>query len=541
MNDTNVARFLDQQVRDNPESAALKIPTRKKNLLSYRTYSFRELDQLVAWRRNTLQGQGIRTGTRTLLLVKPGLDLIVTVFAMFKEGAIPIVIDPGMGLRGFLQCVRHTQPEALVGIPAGQIVSRVFWPSFRSVKHRLWVRGKDLSQAPANPVTSQPAVPRKSGDQAAILFTSGSTGPAKGVTYTHGMFDAQVRLIRDTWEIQPGEIDLPMLPVFALFNPALGMTTVVPEINPSRPATVDPAKIIEAVEQNGVTNSFGSPVLWKIITAYAEKHNLRLTGPRRILMAGAPVPASLHEKVRERIPGAQTFTPYGATEALLVSSISGEEILQRARTATREGKGTCVGKPVEGLEVRVIDFVDGPLSGEQQTRTLPSGEIGEIIVRGPVVTETYDQLPEATAKGKIPSPQGVWHRMGDMGYFDREGLLWFCGRAAERVLTAEGPLYTDCVEGIFQDFPGLNRVALIGLGPAGEQTPTLIAEPEVWPRDETTRESLREKLRQKAIENPLSAKVKKFFLHRKFPVDVRHNAKIHRLTLKKIFEAKSGT
>ncbi|MCH8475583.1 MAG: AMP-binding protein [Opitutales bacterium] len=535
MTNTNVARFLDQQVKNNPDAPALKIPRRNKKALHYQTYSFRELDNLVGLRRKALQEQGIRTGTRTLLLVKPGLDLIVTVFALFKEGAIPIVIDPGMGLRGFLRCVRHTRPEALVAIPLGQIVSRVFWRNFDSVQHRLWIRrGALAGNTPDRP--SEPAVLRENKDIAAILFTSGSTGPAKGVTYTHGMFDAQVRLIRDTWEIQPGEVDLPMLPVFALFNPALGMTTVIPEINPSRPATVDPAKIIQALEQESITNSFGSPVLWKIITSYAEEKGLHLPGPRRILMAGAPVPASLHAKVQKHIPGARTFTPYGATEALPVSSISGEEVLLKTSALTRQGKGTCVGRPVKGMEVRVIDWAEGPRKQVRSEDFLPPGTIGEIIVRGPVVTETYDQLPEATAKAKIPSDQGIWHRMGDMGYFDEEGLLWFCGRAAEQVLTSSGPLFTECVEGLFQDFPGVNRVALIGLGPAGNQTPALVAEPEIWPRKRRDQETLLQSLQKRARANSLSAQLEKFFLKRKFPVDVRHNAKIHRLTLKKYFD-----
>ncbi|MCC5789220.1 MAG: AMP-binding protein [Opitutales bacterium] len=538
MTNTNVARFLDQQVKENPEAPALKIPRRNKDTLTYETYSFGELDNLVGLRRKALQEQGIRTGTRTLLLVKPGLDLIVTVFALFKEGAIPIVIDPGMGLRGFLRCVRHTRPEALVAIPVGQMISWVFWGSFDSVKNRLWIRRGALSVKIAER-SSEPAVSRDKNAEAAILFTSGSTGPAKGVTYTHGMFDAQVRLIRETWEIQPGEVDLPMLPVFALFNPALGMTTIIPEINPSRPATVNPAKIVEALENDRITNSFGSPVLWKIITSYAKKKGLRLPGPRRILMAGAPVPASLHAKVQKYIPGAQTFTPYGATEALPVSSISGEEVLQITSALTRQGKGTCVGRPVKGMEVQIIEWNEAPRKQVSSQDFLSTGKIGEIIVRGPVVTETYDNLPEATAKAKIPSDQGIWHRMGDMGYFDDEGLLWFCGRAAEQVLTSSGPVFTDCVEGLFQDFPGVNRVALIGLGPAGEQVPALVAEPEIWPRKRKEKEALFEALQKRAGKNPLSAKLERFFLKRKFPVDVRHNAKIHRLTLKKHFDRRT--
>ncbi|MBE2214821.1 MAG: AMP-binding protein, partial [Opitutaceae bacterium] len=372
---------------------------------------------------------------------------------------------------------------------------------------------------------------------AAVLFTSGSTGAPKGVCYAHGMFEAQVRLIRDAYGIQPGEVDLPMLPVFALFNPALGMTTVVPEMNPSRPAAVDPAKIVQAIRQCGVTNSFGSPVLWRKITDHCLHERITLPGLRRVLSAGAPVPPALMADFRKIAPRAAMHSPYGATEALPLSTISDREVLEFAAPLTARGHGTCVGRPIPGVEVRIIAITDEPISSMAAARELPRGEIGEIIVRSASVTLTYDLLPDATAAAKIPDTPLAWHRMGDTGYLDADGRLWFCGRKAERVETATGPCFTDRCEPVFNQHPRVARTALIGLGPRGRQEPALIIEPTpgAWPRGAAARAAFAAELRALGRAGETTREIRRFFFHKRFPVDVRHNAKIHRLTLTRLF------
>jgi len=368
---------------------------------------------------------------------------------------------------------------------------------------------------------------RASTDLAAILFTSGSTGAPKGVCYEHGMFAAQVRLIRETYSIEPGEIDLPMLPVFALFNPALGMTTVVPEIDPSRPARVDPAKIVQAIQQERVTNSFGSPTLWGKIADHCVAQAITLPSLRRVLCAGAPVPSFLWEKSRRFLTNGKLHSPYGATEALPVSSVSVDEI------QTFSINGAAIGKPVPGIDVKIIALSDKVITSLAAAHELPADEIGEVIVRGPVVTKTYDTLPDATAGAKITDASGnIWHRMGDCGYLDPENRLWFCGRKAERIETASATFFTEPCEQVFRPQPGVARCALIGLGPRGSQIPALVVQPT---RKLSTAEkhALAAELRDRAKAQPHTSAITQFFFHPDFPVDVRHNAKIHRLTLAK--------
>ena len=531
-----------------PTRAALKIPRGRTRAgdIDYLSLSFAELDVEVSAWKVRLAAAGIARGDRTLLLVRQGLPLIASAFALFRLGAVPVVIDPGMGLKNFLACVARSRPTALVGIPFAQILSRLFRPFFRTVRTRVTASGSltarrssgsEIVNLKSEIVNSSPS------ELAAVLFTSGSTGAPKGVCYEHGMFAAQVRLIRETYAIEPGEIDLPLLPIFALFNPALGMTTIVPEIDPRRPAEVDPAKIVQAIRQENVTNSFGSPTLWRKIGEHCVAEKITLPTLRRVLCAGAPVPAALWKSSSAFLPHGQLHSPYGATEALPVASVSSREI---DPTTTR---GACVGRPISGIDVRIIAVIDGPVATLADTRELPRGEIGEMIVRGPVVTQSYDALPAATAAAKIsdtsvaqlpvaqPSalnPQlggtgAVWHRMGDCGYLDADGCLWFVGRKVERVETQQGALHTEPCEQVFRCHPRVTRCALVGLGERGRQRPALIVEAVV--KDSAAARVFARELRGLALEHAHTTPVKLFYFHPKFPVDVRHNAKIHRLTL----------
>ena len=544
----NVARFLPEMARRSPESCAVKAPEGREpgGVIRYRECSFAELDGDTDAAARLLVSRGVERGTRALLMVKPGLDLIRICFALFKIGAVPVIIDPGMGYRNFLRCVRRSEPQALIAIREAHWLSRLFFPAFRSIRARVtvgsgsFVRALDSWRAKHADGEPFPVAATGADELAAILFTSGSTGPPKGVCYEHGMFEEQVRLIREAYGIEVGEVDLPMLPIFALFNPALGMTTVVPEMNPSRPAAVDPEKIVRAIRQCGVTNSFGSPVLWEKIGRYCEERGIVLPSLRRVLMAGAPVSPALIRRYQKILPNGAVHTPYGATEAMPVSSIGGNEILEHTSTLTEKGRGVCVGRALPGVDIKIIRIDDGPIENFEPGLECATGTVGEIIVKGPVVTRYYDKLKEATLLAKINDAGGeVRHRMGDLGYFDEEGRLWFCGRKVERVRTPSGELYTDCCEAVFNQHPDVFRSALIGLGPRDNQKPAIVIEPEKgkYPRGAARRKKFITELLALGSKHPHTEEIKTIYFHRSFPVDVRHNAKIHRLTLAKHFNS----
>jgi acyl-CoA synthetase (AMP-forming)/AMP-acid ligase II len=363
-------------------------------------------------------------------------------------------------------------------------------------------------------------------DTAAILFTSGSTGVAKGVVYRHAHFLAQVEMIRQTYGIEPGEVDLPTFPLFALFDPALGMTTVVPQMDFTRPANVDPAMLTELVNDWKVTNLFGSPAALNSVARYSAKHPVRWPTVRRVLSAGAPMPVSTLDGMAAILqPDAQVFTPYGATECLPVTSIGSRELAD-TREATNSGAGVCVGRVVAPNDVRIIAITDDPITDWSGVRELPGGEVGEVTVHGPTTTDEYFGRPEATRNAKIVRDGRIVHRMGDTGYLDAEGRLWFCGRKGQRVIVGDRVMHTSAIEAIFNTHPAVFRTALVGVTRGGVTTPVLCVE-----REKSVGISDAELFAQLlALGNAHESTrgIETFLVHRAFPVDVRHNAKIGR-------------
>ncbi|MEL6187842.1 MAG: fatty acid CoA ligase family protein, partial [Myxococcota bacterium] len=467
--------------------------------------------------------------------VRPSLEFIPLVFSVFKVGAIPVLIDPGMGRKAFLSCLERMAPRVLIAVPLVHAVRGLFRAAFRSVEVGVTAGGttgwwggvtlEGLRIASDEPFES---LHTARDDQAAILFTSGSTGPAKGVVYTHGIFDAQARFIQEMYGIEAGEVDLACFPLFGLFSMALGMTVVIPELDPTKPAKADPAKLVHAIQSQACTSAFGSPAIWKNVARHCQRVGTRLPTLRRILMAGAPVPARLHEAFSGILSeGAEVHTPFGATESLPVASIGSREVLRETAARTREGAGTCVGRPAPDMSIRIIAIDDAPIERWSQVRELPAGEIGEICVRGPVVTPRYEAEPEHTRAAKIvevdaDGSEHVVHRMGDVGYLDPQGRLWFCGRKRHRVETSTGTLYPVPCEAIFDEHPDVFKTALVGV----EGEPRIIVQLE--PDAKKAPSKVAVELLELGSAHPHTRDIRKVHFHPSFPVDVRHNAKIHR-------------
>jgi acyl-coenzyme A synthetase/AMP-(fatty) acid ligase len=478
-------------------------------------------------------------GDHVLLLVHPGVDLIAVVFALLKMGAVPVVIDPGMGRKAFLKCVGETEPVAMIGVPSAHLLRKIMPKAFRLIKYSVIVGGPafladtTLKRIKSNRSQPYKIAPTTSQNKAAIAFTSGSTGIPKGVVYHHGMFKAQIELLRDEIRIQPGEVDLALLYIFAFFNPALGVTTIFPDMDPTKSAEINPAYVVESVKKYGVTNAFGSPTIWKRVAPYCADNNIKLSSLKRVIMAGAPVPPELIHSMYANVlaPGAVVITPYGATEAMPLTFIDGQEILDETAKLTAQGKGMCVGKPLPGIILRVITATDDPVTHWNEEQVLKAGEIGEIVVKGPMVTRTYVNRPEQTALAKIADGNNVWHRMGDVGYFDTQGRLWFCGRKKHRVFTSEGILYPVQCETIFNTHPIVFRSAVVGVGPRGNQRPILVVEckDNMYPASLLDQQRTIMELLALGAEYTHTRPIQDIvFYSESFPTDVRHNVKIQR-------------
>ena len=532
----NIASRLTRTAKAIPYHRAVVVPTGRtpRGQITYAHLTFRQLDKESDCLAHGLNRIGIGEGTRTILMVRPCLEFFALIFALFKAGAIPVVVDPGMGVRRMAACYRQTKPQAFIGIPLAHVVRLLLPRFFRDIKTKVTL-GKRYCWGGTtyNHICSRPWTPytaaRTHRDQtAAILFTTGSTGPAKGVVYTHGNFDAQIRRIQSHFDITAGEIDLPTFPLFALFDPALGMTAVIPEMNPTCPAKVDPHNIIRPIIDHGVTNMFASPALLNRVGAYGKDKKIKLPSLKRVVSAGAPVaPANIEQFSAMLRPKAQIHTPYGATEAVPVLSIASDEILGEIRTHSEKGYGICVGRPIDDILVEIITISDDPIAEWSDSLVVKDGEIGEITVKGDLVTQYYFNAPEADALAKIDAGDALWHRMGDLGWRDHKGRIWFCGRKSQRVITTAGTLYTIPCEAIFNNHPHIYRSALVGVGATPDQTPVICIElmPEAASVD---REGLKRELLQLASKGPSTQSIKTILFHDDFPVDIRHNAKIFR-------------
>ena len=532
----NIASALIQQAEQQGQNVAIHYPVGKRGShITYESVTYSALNQLSDEYAHGLIEYGIGRGIRSALMLTPGLDFFAMFFALFKAGAVPVLIDPGIGIKPLKSCLAEAQPEAFIGVTKAQIARGLLgW----APGAKLVTSGPKLGWGGLNTKQLRKLGQKSSGtvladtqpdEMAALLFTSGSTGIPKGVVYQHRHFIAQVAMLQSAFDIRPGEVDLPTFPPFALFDPAMGMTTVVPMMDPTRPAKADPRLLIQTIERFGVTNIFGSPALLNVLGRYTETHCIALPTVRRVISAGAAMPLATIRRMQKTLPAdAEVYTPYGATECLPVASVSGTELNARVEKLTAIGEGTCVGRPVAPNRVKIIAVNDNVVEFFEDCVELPPGIVGEIVVNGPTSTDSYWQRPEQTALAKITDAQGrTWHRMGDVGYFDTEGRLWYCGRKSQRVVTEHECLYADQVEAIFNVHPEVARTALVGIGDAGHQTPVLCVEPLEKP-DAARRHRIEHDLLQLGQSHAVSRPVQQILFHKSFPVDIRHNAKIGR-------------
>ena len=521
--------------------------------ITYRRLSYLELDRLSDQLALDLIKQGIGRGCRTVLMVPPSLEFFALTFALFKAGAISVFVDPGMGIKNIGRCLADAEPHAFIGIPKAHLARALMGWAGASLKYQIavgagaglcrWL-GRDIqawgpsrfaaalhTQIETSPPEVETSISLTTEqDVAAILFTSGSTGVPKGAVYTHGNFSAQIEMLRDTFAIQPGEIDLCTFPLFALFAPALGMTAIVPRMNFTRPARVNPIEVSGPILQENVANLFGSPALLNCVGRFYDNASVQWPTLRRILSAGAPVSAEIIARFAKHLaPGVQIFTPYGATESLPVAVIGSDEILAETRYLTEQGHGTCVGRPVRGMDVSIIGITDAPIDTWQDSLALPPGQIGEIVVNGLNVTQEYFRKPELTALAKIRDPRTERrrHRMGDVGYFDTHGRLWFCGRKSHRVVARDRIYFTEPVEGIFNAHPAVFRTALVGVLRDESNLPVLCVEREPAYRRGST-DQLTTELLSLGAKYEITRPIKTILYHDSFPVDIRHNSKIFR-------------
>ncbi|MEV6217979.1 fatty acid CoA ligase family protein [Nocardia sp. NPDC051833] len=518
-----------------PDRAAVIYPDGQTaaGLPDYRRITYQELDLWSDAIAEQLLGSGVGSGTRTIVLVLPSAELYAILFALLKIGAVPVVIDPGMGVRRMVHCLRAVEAEAFIGIPPAHALRVLFPRSFRRVRTTLTVgrrwfwRGPTLrawGRTPSGPLPERVAAAPE--DVLIIGFTTGSTGPAKAVELTHGNLAAMVEQVHAARGGTPPGTSLITLPLVGVLDLLLGARCVLPPLIPSKVGSTDPAHVVDAIDRFDVRTMFASPALLIPLLEHLRAHPAELSTLSSVFSGGAPVPDWCVAGLREVLsPDAEIYAGYGSTEALPMSTIESRELLDGLVERAHQGDGTCIGRAADRVEVRLLAITDDPVTDwDEAVRPAGPRAVGEIVVTGPNVSTRYYWPAAANAAGKIADGDRTWHRTGDLGWIDEQDRIWFCGRKSQRVETARGPMFTVQVEQVFNVVPGVARTALVGLGARGIQRPVLCVElePGADPAAALTR------LRTRAVEFEITAPVTEFLVHPGFPVDIRHNAKIGR-------------
>ncbi len=437
----NLCRHLVDAAKNTPKALAVAVQKKKLNKLTYQEINFYSLNQRSDHIAFALNQYGLKSGDKAVLMVTPSIDFFALTFALFKAGIVPILVDPGMGTKNLKQCFSEAQPDIFIGIPKAHIARRLFGWGKASIKHNITVAGSSLwggsslkrllrkcnNDQPYQMVKLDPQ------QMAAILFTSGSTGTPKGVVYSHEMFEAQINVLKNDYAIQNGERDLATFPLFSLFGPALGMASIVPDMDASKPITADPNNIFAAIEKYQCSNLFANPALIELLGQAGVAQSLKLSSLKRVISAGAPATLPSIKRFTKLLNnGVELLNSYGATESLPISKITSSALLL-TENITDTGGGICVGLAVEGIEISIIKITTQIIEKWDDKLALPAYQIGEIVVKGPQVSLSYYRRSQATVAGKIDDGNTGRHRMGDLGYLDEHGKLWFCGRKAHSV------------------------------------------------------------------------------------------------------------
>lgn len=545
--DEHVVRHLRARVARTPDRAALISPERREGPwpIPFHEHSYAEVDRRSDALAHGFADIGITRGMKTILMLRTSDELFLVLLALLKVGAVPVVLDPGMGFSRMLRCYRSVAADAFIGIPLSHLIRRARPAFFSSVRitvsdgglaeHRL----RDLYREGRGPF---PLPETRRDDLLMIIFTTGSTGPAKGVEYTHGMLDALVAQVESAYPVEDGERGLVTLSLFALVDLFTGCTAVLAPMDPTRPAHVDPDIILGTIERFGVRHMFASPALLRRIAPALRARGAPLPTLRTVVCGGADAPLSLLREIRDAlVEDPVVHTTYGSTEALPIATIDLRELEDGCDERTRDGQGVCVGRPIEGMEIRIVRITDEPLPTWDPSLVEAAGTPGEITLSGPVVSKRYHRDPANDAQHKIREGERVWHRTGDVGTLDDRGRVWLAGRKTQTVTTPEGPRFTMMCESVLNAHESVQRTALVGVGPKGQQlpivcvelTPTAAASMAALSNDDRAREreALFRALATLADAHTCTRGLRRFILHPDFPVDVRHNAKIDREAL----------
>ena len=489
--------------------------------------SFADLDRDVSRVAAGLSDLGVARGSRVALLIQPGIDLAVCLYASWRIGAVVVLVDAGLGIKGMDRALASADPAYLIGNTKALTVARAMrWPGIRiasapldpSRRRLLGVRAT-LAEVRGWGEGMAAPTPPSSLDMAAVVFTSGATGPAKGVVYRHHQLQAQRDAIVDLYGIQPEDSLVAAFGPFALSGPAMGIPSAVPDMKVTSPGSLTAQALADAVTAIDASLVFASPAALRNVVETAGDLSVNeadaLEGTRILMSAGAPVPTAVLRSVGELMPRAELHSPYGMTEVLPVADIS----LGEAEVVP-DGNGVCVGLPVRGVRIAI-----SPLDAEGKPTgplTEDNDVVGEVCIHAAHIRDGYDKLWMTDHDASQPAG---WHRSGDVGHIDEAGRLWIEGRIAHVVTSSDGPVTPVGIEHEVAELSDVSQAAVVGIGPPGTQQVVVVAVTvDSRRRADLADEALADRVRARAGDVDVAA----VLVVPSLPVDKRHNSKIDR-------------
>ncbi len=533
----NLYSYLADAAQRAPERVAVAapVPDADPPASAHTCLTFGELHAGAGHVAAGLASLGVGRGDRVVLMVPVSVDLYRVVAALFRLGAVPVLMDPWMGVGKMAACVRHTEARAFIGVPLAHAL--LSWrPGLGSLTRVMvggprWLPGPRVEEMLRAAGPGPATVDLGADDPALITFTGGSTGRPKGVFRSHGVLDAQHRGTMGCMGVSEGSVHMQTFPNMVMSNIAAGATSVIPCYRQGHPAEADPAALARQARRFGVTGICGPPALLVRLADHCIARNAPLTRVRRIVVGGSAVGFDVVRRLeRATRPGAAVVL-YGSSEAEPLATLRGGPAFRRARRVLREGGGLCVGRPPAGLglEIIAVPARSGPIHADEaglRAMQLPPGEVGELLVRGSHVSAGYYRNPSADEAIKIRTgPDRTWHRLGDLGYVDAAGRIFLVGRVNDAVrLGGAAAVHPLAVEPVVDALPFVARSGIAGID--GDGGPGLVIAYEPRSGGRRRGERARREQRVRAACGRVGVHPDRVLELARIPVDARHNGKV---------------
>lgn len=536
----NLAKEISITAQKYPDRTAVIEPHRKSGAWTLKRFTYAQLSDDTQRVISGLRAHGIQEETRTVYMAPPSYQACVVSAALSAVGATQLMIDPSVGYLNVAERLSKIEPEAFVGIPLSLAGRFLFGWGPRFGQKLIALEGMFPGATSYQTLVSYDPAPIQDPNvtpdtPAVVLYTTGSTGPAKPSVYLHRNFSHVFRTAHHSWRVHEMEtppVDMAAFPAFHMIAIAAGGTTVVPPINfaTATPATTDPQPVCEVINAAEVRSLFASPALLERIAHYAIDHDVNMPTLERVIGGGAPVFQPLVESLlRVMAPHGTVWANYGATEALPSTEHGSTEFLEETAALTADGHGICVGLPFPGITVQAVGPIDQKSTLHSDFHEVPTGQMGELIVQGPNISPEYFRDRESTRKNKLYDPNGeVWHRLGDVGHIDDKGRVWVEGRVSQCLHLNNERIAPIPIEAIFDQHPLVRRSGLVERSRKDGSKEAVICI-ETWePLSSSARSALRTALQQLIEQHPKCRVVSQILFSPGLPIDPRHNAKIER-------------